>query len=273
MGGGDLAHLVQDMEGQFRRVLHNLQLKGLLGDHSAQGANYFQSHPRQSPGASASDAHVVHHDTRRGEQQQQQHFGEERDEEPVVRGERGRGPGGFFRPQLGVLSSRPDPAPAPAPAVPRGSVNALSVHTGPVSMKDKGIKFFDPKRNIKSCEKPTPNIGDYLILEDKNGLRPIADASPRTVAASTRAGHTHVSQGGPDSGSCTEEVARQCRCPRSSSSSSSRQQLAAEYCRRGQEEYEGIIRELERKVQERVKLEAKLKVLRLLTKAEKHSSS
>jgi hypothetical protein len=253
----DLVHIVHDIEGKFRLVMKKLELKGLLGNNMNDDPKYFsdahvENFQKLSRGIGSQQGLVKNGV---GEHQmswylngQDHHSGsmemQQRSEEtPVVRGEKGRGPGGFFRPYSDADN---------------GHVNSLSVHTGPVDMKDKGITFFNPKRNVKSCERPTPNIGDCLALDDVNYSR-----SSHSISQSSSVNNIKAPE--KPSSTALKDASQQCQC------SLAREFLASELDRRGEEDYEEIIRELESKVRLRVKTEAQLTVLRLMKKAERNA--
>ena len=289
----ELAGMVQDMEGKFRLVMKKLELKGLLGEFATNSSdddylNHVGGSGVPAGGVMSSNEATLLSAGSNSAMQMSQATSSlplPPPSVPLVRGEGGRGPGGFFRPQLGgpPLSAPLDENP---PSLPRGStssafsagtVNSLSVHTGPVLMRDKGITFFNAKRNVKSCEKPTPNIGDYLTLDDKNSLHPGESAEEKHAApvstmsrhSTLRSRHSSGKSSGKSSGSMTTSSA--CRC------ASSRQLLSAELEEEEEgreeeeedeeEEYEELLRELEEKVLQRVTVEAQLKVLRFMKKA------
>jgi hypothetical protein len=150
-------------------------------------------------------------------------------------------------------------------------------------MRDKGTTFFDAKRNIKSCEKPTPNIGDYLVLEDNNCFRTADHVSLTAATTAVRGEDKHPPSAAKrkasrSSGAPAAHASRGSTCPchpchcasSSLSLSLSRQQQERQWQEEEQEdeEYECIIRELEAKVSQRVTMEAQLKVLRFMQRAE-----
>ena len=263
------------MEGNFRTVLNKLELKGFLGDKLDQGGL-------------SQGGHITPHISSQSAPTTQQQQSPPAPPLPLQRGEGGRGPGGLFRPQLGgpppppaaLLSSSSDMDSAdPLAMSSRETADALSKHTGPVLMRDKGITFFNPKRNVKSCEKPTPNIGDYLVLDDKNCLHPADNVKPvaaargeapsTTTASTTASRHMKSRRGTTKTIPPSTLSSPTCHC------AASRQHLEAEQqrcCAEENDEYAILLAQLEDKVSQRVAVEAQLKVLRFMKKAENKSN-
>ena len=233
----DIVEMIKDIDGKFKVVMKNLELKGIMGE------SLYGGHASTTNSGSNNEA-TLH----RGRIDFNSHIAET--SPPVIKGEGGRGPGGLFRPHLGpprfqseyggaFTSSRAE------------KVNSLSAHTGPVNMPDKGINFFDSKRNIKSCQKPMPYIGNHLEL--CNMKRSSSKSSPCRVNPDTSPNLN---------GSKSDEL---CRCSSSRKAIEKKLQGQAE---KVNDEYEEILKELEEKVSQRVLVEAQLKVLQFVKKAE-----